>query len=169
MSVEPVVRLAGSGYVVATWDRVFINIWRGAATPRAVSGMADQARLWVQELNGQRCGHLAIIESSSPAPDDRARVLLSAFFREVTANMGQPLFVAEGSGFRIAWVRGVILALSALAPQLLPFKFASSMEEASEVLEPVLTPGAGGAAGLLQAVELCRAQLRSTSARVPRP
>lgn len=159
MSVQPVVRFAGASHVVATWDRVFINIWRGEATPPAVTEMANVARSWMQELGGQRCGSLSIIESGAAPPDERARVLLSAFFREVSATMGQPLFVAEGSGFRIAWVRGVVLAVSALAPSLLPFKFAGTVLEAGTLLEPVLTPAAGGAAGLVQAVERCRARL----------
>lgn len=158
MTVQPVVRVAVGSHVVATWDRVFINIWRGEATTAAVTEMADAARLWVRELDGHPCGSLSVIESGSPPPDDRARALLSAFFREVSSSMGQPLFVAEGSGFRVAWVRGVVLAVSALAPSLLPFKFASTVLEAGRLLEPVLTPAAGGAAGLVQAVERCRAR-----------
>lgn len=157
MTVPVSLRVVTAGHVVATWDRVFINIWRGETTPSAVAQMADAARGWLREMVGKPCRILAVIERGAPPPDERARALLSAFFRESSASMGQPLFVAEGSGFRIAWVRGVVLAVSALAPSLLPFQFASTLPEAGAQLEPLLTPEAGGAAGLVEAVEQCRA------------
>jgi hypothetical protein len=159
MTVQPVVRVSNASHLVATWDRVFINVWRGEVTPAAVTETADAARAWRQGVGGQPWRILMIIERGAPPPDERARALLGAFFREVSANKGQPLIVAEGSAFRVAWVRGVVLAVSALVPSLPPFDFASSLLEAGKMLESVLTPAAGGAAGLVQAVEHCRANV----------
>lgn len=159
MSPPPQVRTADANHVVATWDCVFIHIWRGEATSHAVGAMAITARAWLSELGGKACGSLSVIESTSPPPNDRVRPLLTAFYREFSPSMAHQLFVAEGSGFRVALVRGVGLAVSALAPSLLPFKFASSVPEAALVLASILTPGSGGAPALVEAVASARARL----------
>ncbi len=159
MSSQPVVRAHDANHVVATWERVLIQIWRGEATSHAVEGMAVLTRAWVQELGQQPCGCLSVIESSSPAPNERVRPLLTAYYREFAPRMAHQLFVAEGSGFRAALVRGVGLGVSALAPSLLPFKFASSVAEAALILAPTLSPASGGAAGLEGAVARARASL----------
>jgi hypothetical protein len=73
--------------------------------------------------------------------------------------MRHQIFVAEGSGFRSALVRGVGLTVSTFAPSLLPFKFASSVDEAAVIIASQLSPKAGGAEGLKTAVAGLRVQL----------
>jgi hypothetical protein len=84
---------------------------------------------------------------------------LSAFFKELAPQMRHQLFVGEGSGFRAALVRGVGLAVSTIAPSLLPFKFAGSLDEAAVIIAPQLSPKAGGAEGLKAAVAFLRHKL----------
>jgi hypothetical protein len=86
-------------------------------------------------------------------------------YRELAPGMRHQLFVAEGSGFRAAIVRGVGLAVSALAPSLLPFKFASSAEDAANTIAPCLSIYAGGAGGILEALAVLRARLDEQAAR----
>lgn len=155
------VRSLDKNHVVATWDRVFIQIWRGEATPRSVESMADAGRAWARELVGNPGSSLSVVESSSPPPNDRVRPLISSFYRDLAPYVRHQLFVAEGSGFRVALVRGVGLAVSALAPSFLPFKFVSTVPEAAELLSPVLSPSAGGPSALVAAVAEIRAKLEA--------
>jgi hypothetical protein len=74
--------------------------------------------------------------------------------------MKEQIVVAEGSGFRSALVRSIGVALSAISPKSLPFKFASGMDEASLLIRPHLSRSAGGAEGLKRALADLRTQLR---------
>jgi hypothetical protein len=165
LSVLPIVRSIDDGHVVATWDRVFIQIWRGEATPRAVDAMANAGRVWLRELAGNPGSSLSIVESTSPPPNERARPLLSAFYRELSPHVRHQLFVAEGSGFRVALVRGVGLAVSTLAPSFLPFRFVSTVPEAAGLLTTVLSQAAGGATAVVEAVADVRAKLEQSHSR----
>lgn len=155
----PLIRTLDRNHVVATWDRVLLQLWRGEVTPQAVQALLEVGRSLILEHRGQRCCSLSVVESVSPPPNERVRPLLSACYRELAPGMRLQLFVAEGSGFRSAIVRGVGLAVSAFAPSLLPFKFASDIREAAVAISPQLSPSAGGYEALIEAVAKVRAQL----------
>lgn len=157
--VAPEIRSIDQNHAVATWDCVLLQVWRGEATPRAMQGLAEAGRALVAAQPGRACCSLSIIEASSPPPSEQVRPLISAIYRELAPGMRHQLFVAEGSGFRSAIVRGVGLAVSALAPSLLPFKFASSIEDAADTIASSLSAGSGGVPALLEAVKLVRARL----------
>jgi len=161
---EPRLCTLDRNHAVATWDRVLLQVWRGEVTPQAVQQLLDVGRELISEHRGQRCCSLSVVESASPPPNDRVRPLLSACFRELAPGMQLQLFVAEGSGFRAAIVRGVGLALSTFAPSLLPFKFASSIREAAVAIGPQLSAQAGGPQALEDAVGHLRAQLDAHTA-----
>lgn len=161
----PDIRSLDQNHVIAIWDRVLLQVWRGEATPRAVQALGDAGRALLAAHPGARCCSLSIIEASSPPPSEQVRPLLSKVFRELAPGMQHQLFVAEGSGFRSAIVRGVGLAVSAIAPSLLPFKFASNVEDAAGTIAPCLTPLAGGVAGALSAVALLRSRLDEQAGR----
>lgn len=157
--VAPQVRDIDRNHVIATWDCVLLQLWRGEATTGAMQRLGEAGRALVAAHPGRDCCSLSIIEASSPPPSEEVRPLLAAVYRELGPSMRHQLFVAEGSGFRAAIVRGVGLAVSALAPSLLPFKFASSIEDAAETLRPTLSARSGGARALLEAVSLLRDRL----------
>jgi len=159
VSTEPIVRCLDRNHCVATWNRVLIQIWRGEATVEAAQRLVEVGHAFVAENTGHVCNALSIVESTSPPPGDKVRPLLTALFRELSPCTRHQMFVAEGSGFRSALVRGVGLAVSAIAPKLLPFKFASNVEEAALTIGPSLPPIAGGAAALKLAVDAVRAKL----------
>lgn len=158
-TVLPVIHAIDERHVVATWDRVFLLLWRGEATAQAVENMARIAAPWVRQQGTGTATTLSIIESSSPPPTDRVRPLLMAFYRDLAPSMRRPLIVAEGSGFRGALVRGVGTAVSALAPSLLPFQFPASVNDAVATIAPSLSPRSGGAPALVEVVAFLRQQL----------
>jgi len=159
MTATPVVRHLDPNVALAVFDRVLLQLWRGEATPQAVQRLHEMGKELVARHEGVVCSSLSVVESTSPPPNDRVRPLLTACYRELAPHLVHQLFVAEGSGFRVALVRGVGLAVSALAPSFLPFKFASSVAEAASTIAPTLSAQAGGAPALSRAVELLRERL----------
>jgi hypothetical protein len=99
---------------------------------------------------------IALIESTSPAPDEDARSALSNFYREFSPKMAQTIVVAEGGGLRGALVRGVGAALSRLAPRRLPFKFVGDVDAACRLVEPHLSKSTGGASELIYRIASLR-------------
>lgn len=155
----PVVRSIDSSHSFATWDRVLIQMWTGVPTIE----MAQKLLTLVQNFIGENpkvplCS-LSIVGSRSPPPSDKVRAILSSCYRALGTQTNQQIFVAEGSGFRAALVRGVGLTVSTLAPSLLPMKFAVSVDEAARLIAPQLSPASGGADGLKAAVDVVRGQL----------
>ncbi len=158
MSISPLIRHATPNYCIATWDRVLLQLWRREVTPDAIENLASIGRTFVATSPGSTCS-LAVIESTSPPPSDKLRSALSAFYREMAPHMREQIIVAEGSGFRAALVRSVGLALSAIAPSSLPFKFVGGIDEAAALIRPHLSSGAGGVNGLNLALKDLRAKL----------
>ena len=146
---------------------MLIQVWRGEVTPESVQGLLEAGRGLIRRHPHELCSSLSVIERSSPAPNDRIRPLLSACYRELSVRMPLQLFVAEGSGFRAALIRGVGVAVSTFAPSLLPFKFASSVSEAATTIAPQLSRQAGGKEALVAAVAELRAQLDQHCASDP--
>jgi hypothetical protein len=159
VSPAPNVRNIDVNHCIATWDRVLIQVWRGEATTEAAQVLMKAGRLFLAEHPGVQCNSLSIVESRSPPPNDKIRQALSACYRDFAPRMKHQIFVAEGSGFRSALVRGVGLTVSTFAPSLLPFKFAASVDEAAMVIAPSLSTTAGGAEGLKGAVRSLRDKL----------
>ena len=159
MKVPPKILISDSAYCIATWDRVLLQIWRQEVTAEAVENLRRIGKAFVYESR-EPVSTLSIVESTSPAPSDKLRGALSAFYRELAPQMKEQIVVAEGSGFRAALVRSVGLALSAVAPKSLPFKFVGGVEEAAILIRPHLSANAGGVAGLQEAIKSVRDQMR---------
>lgn len=155
-SVNKQIRALDDDHCIATWQGVLIQVWRGATTSAAVRELGQIARAFTAEEGKPICS-IAVIERSSPPPADTLRNQLADFYR--AANMNVAVVVAEGGGFRGAIVRGVGLTLSTLAPKSLPFKFATTVEEATALIAPHLPPGAGGANGLRRIIDEVRGEL----------
>jgi len=145
---ELIIKSAEPTHIFGTWDRVLLSLWRGAASSEAATNLLKVGREFVAKSPQRPLNFLSIIESRSPPPSDKVRKELSACFRELAPAMKHQIFVSEGSGFRGALVRGVGLTVSTLAPSLLPFKFASSLDEAAITIGRDLSPAAGGAEAL---------------------
>jgi hypothetical protein len=164
VSLSPTIRYVDRNCAFATFDRVLLQVWRGAVTPQGVQELLSVGQLLLREHGARVCSSLSIVENVSPPPNERVRPLLSACYRELAPGMRLQLFVAEGSGFRAAIVRGVGLAVSTFAPSLLPFTFASNIAEAAAAIGPTLSAAAGGASALPAAIERVRSQLDALAA-----
>jgi hypothetical protein len=148
-----------ASHVVVTWDCMLIQLWRGEVTSTAIQELLELARALVEAQGEHSPSILTIIESRSPAPEQKVRAQLSACFNELAKGMRHQIFLSEGSGFRAALIRGVGLTVSALAPSLLPFKFAASLDEVGVTMAPHLSPSSGGPEGLKKVVSDLHAML----------
>ena len=157
--IAPQICALEASHCFAIYDRVLLTIWRLEVTAEAVTDMRRIGKRLVADARGPVC-ILSVIEQTSPAPGEKLRAAISAFYRELASSTKQQIILPEGSGFRVAMVRSVGVALSAIARGSLPFKFVSSVEEAAALISPHLSPSAGGAAGLLSAIDNVRAQMR---------
>jgi hypothetical protein len=140
-----------------TWDRLAVAIWRLGATGTSVAEMNFIVRSLIAK-NDKPCAFLGIVEPTSPPPDDKARAELAKFSKDVVPQLAVAIMVGEGGGFRASLVRAVGVTLTTLMPHRVPFKFLSNVEDALIVIAPVLSPGAGGIAGLRRALADGRSQ-----------
>ena len=106
---------------------------------------------------------LFIIERGSPAPDDATRKSLASFSRDIVSRMSISVVVAEGGGFRSAMVRAVGVTLTTILPHSSKFRFVNDVTSASQLIEPHLKAGSGGAQGLLAAADELRAMIGAKS------
>ena len=132
-------------------------IWRREVTLEGVAELRKIGNNFTQSMK-LPCCCLTIVQSTSPPPSDKVRGPYAAFHREIAPSMKEQIVVAEGSGFRSALVRSIGVALSTISPKSLPFKFASGLEEAAVIIQPHLSPAAGGAEGLKRALSEVRAR-----------
>ncbi|NUP06101.1 MAG: hypothetical protein HOW73_08585 [Polyangiaceae bacterium] len=131
-----------------------ISVWRRAARMEHVAAMAEASRDMLTPPKGP-VTFVAVIEPTSPPPEGTVRDELAKWSRDVVPKMALAVFVAEGSGFRSALVRGVGTALSAVVPSKVPFKFVSNIGEALPLVTPFL-PKAETAEGLRDAIAYLR-------------
>lgn len=157
------VRHLDQGYGLATWDRVLIQLWRGPATLLAAEQWRKAGEEFLRESGGKPCSTLSIVESNSPPPAEKVRLVLSASFQALAARMRHQIVVAEGSVSRSALVRAVGLALSNLSSASLPLEVAVSLDEAALTLAPDLSASPRGAERLKTAVSELRMRISDFS------
>lgn len=144
---------------IAVWNNVVIDIWRGAATATEQRKVQDACE--AAAARGAAC-YLGIVERDSPPPDEAARAQLAKWSRDTVPKLAAAAIVAAGGGFRAAMVRGVGVALTALMPHRVPFKFFGTVDEGCYYIAQKLPREAGGVAALREAVETLRAAAPNT-------
>jgi hypothetical protein len=142
-------------YCLAIWHQTVVSIFRGPASTEHVASISKQCRALL-DSGSRSVTYLSVIERSSPAPSEPVRRELAHWSRDVVAKLSAAVIVAEGGGFKNAIVRGVGIALTVLAPHKVPFKFASTVAEASELIAGFIPDNAGGMAELTRAVNEVR-------------
>jgi hypothetical protein len=162
LAKEWIVRVVDKDHCVAVWDRVLVQIWHFATTVSAVAQLDTIARAYIAQVKAP-ISSIAIVERTSPPPGDEVRALLSKFYRDLAPQMSQQIVVADGGGFRGAIVRAVGLTLSTLSPGTLPFRFVGSVQEATALVAPHLSTGAGGEMALRRIVEGIREESRKAA------
>lgn len=151
-------------YCVATWDRVFIQVWRYTPTRRAVMEMQEMATAFVAAQPSGRISSVGIAEATSPSPNREARAEFARFFRAIAPHVDESIVVPLGGGMRGAVIRGVGVALSSMTPGGLRFRFVDNIARAAELAAPHLSPEASGARALEAALEEARVIANTASA-----
>jgi hypothetical protein len=162
------IQAVDAAHASAIWARTVIVVWRGTPSLDRVQALNRFGRRFVGEGPGAATC-LYIVEPSSPPPGDVARRELAVFSREIASKMALAVIVAEGGGFRASLVRGVGIALTALMPHRVPFKFVHDVEEALALLAPHLLPTSGGAAALEAAAAEVRASIGAHAVELSAP
>ncbi len=152
-------------HCIATWDRVLIQVWHYATTAEAVARLNGLAQGLIAEARAP-ISSIAVVERTSPPPEDTVRTSLAKFYRDLAPQMKEQVVVAEGGGFRGAIVRAVGVTLSTLAPRALPFKFVGSVSEATTLVAPHLSRSAGGEKALFAVIDGLRADSRAYIAKM---
>jgi hypothetical protein len=156
---SPVIRALDANHCVATWDNVLIQIWRSEVTIQAAAGLTELACDMLASRGSTPLGLAFVVEETSPPPTDQARVLMSAFFRNLSPNFTHRFVIAEGGSFRMALVRSVGVDLSNLGPQPIPFTYTNSIQQTAELIAPVLSPESGGAIGFVLTLTKLREEI----------
>jgi len=136
-----------SDHVVAIWHETVITVFHGAASLHQVLNITKVCEALLAEAQGA-VTYLGVIERASPAPSETVRRALATWSRDVVPKTALAVIVVEGGGFKSALVRGVSVALTALLPHRVPFKFTGSVEEGAVLVAAFLPHKAGGAAEL---------------------
>ena len=127
VELSPKVLDAQTDYTLGTYGDVFIVIWRQDTT---LSGVAELGRCFDRFAAGmpQGVGLLTVIEPAASLPSSSAREALAAFMRDNGNRIRTSAVVFEGSGFRAAAVRSVVVGLTMLANQPFPHRVFSTVE-----------------------------------------
>lgn len=143
-------------HCLATWDSVYIQVWRYTALRQAVIEQRRIAEAFIATRPSRRISSIGIVESTSPPPGREAREEFARFFRQLAPYADESIVVPLGGGLRAAVIRGVGVALSAVAAEGLRFRFVETVARASQVVAPYLSADAGGAEALAAAIEQAR-------------
>jgi hypothetical protein len=136
MSIDPTqVQLLAieRDYCFASWNHVFILIWRHDTTLEGLKAL-DKAMREHETRCPEGSGLLTIIEQGAPMPSSEVRTAMARFLTELARFIKISAVAFEGAGFRAAAVRGVVTGLTMLARQPYPHKVFATMPEAAQWL-----------------------------------
>lgn len=126
-----VLDVSNADFAVATRGPVCLYHWRGACVPAALPYFEvslDRAA----EASGRKWSLLyGYVDDGGAFPDSEMRSGMARLFRQRAHHVRASALVFEGSGFRRAAVRNVMVAVSLLARQGFPHRIFSSVDEAA--------------------------------------
>ena len=105
----------GEGLALAEAGYVFIALWRESVT----RALFEKQRLGLSYLARRYPGEvsfLCVIEATSKPPEDEIRKASAEMIASLSGNLRCVALVIEGSGFRAAVTRGVLIGMSLLLP-----------------------------------------------------
>jgi hypothetical protein len=108
-----------STHAMASWDSVFVVIFRTDTTAEAIRTLRrESAKL--ARANPKGIFLLTIVQQGAPAPAQAERNALADYLRSAAGYIRGSAVIIEGQGFRSAMVRGVATGLTMLARQPFP-------------------------------------------------
>jgi hypothetical protein len=125
-------------YALATFRDLYIVIWRRNTT---MSGARAVRRgcLGFADTRPKGIALLTIVEEEAPMPASEPRESLAIFMRDAGDHIKASGVVFEGTGFRAAAVRSVVVGLTMLARQKYPHKVFAGLIEATAWMERELS------------------------------
>ena len=143
---------ADADHALGVWHNLAIVVWRCETKPEAVSAMR-QEYLSVASRYPGGIGMLTIIEDTATMPPIEARKAIADLFEELGPRVKVSAAVFEGSGFRAAFVRGVVTGLNMMTSQPFPHRVYGELTAAAEWLAQGLPQADGRRATVAQLID----------------
>jgi hypothetical protein len=121
-------------YALATFGDVFMVIWRHETSMAGAEALRREC-LAFAETRPKGIALLTIIEERAPMPPSDSRACIAGFLRDASEVIRASGVVFEGSGFRAAAVRSIVISLTMLAGQKYPHKVFANLVETAGFLE----------------------------------
>jgi hypothetical protein len=118
-----------SDYCLASWHRFYIDIWRAHTTVAGVTALREGFEAFAAK-HPAGVGLLTVVEAGAPVPPNEPRVALASFLAEAADDIKYSAVIYEGTGFRAATVRGIVIGLTTLARPPYPHKIFATVEQA---------------------------------------
>lgn len=125
--------------MLATWRSVAMPVMGKSKVP------PESAKLQVAALeqHGKKMGHgklgeITLIAEAAPLPEGPTRAVFDAAVPRISPYYGAVSAVFEGTGFRAALVRGVVVSFQLLSRTKFPQKTFGDVEECSQWMFPHL-------------------------------
>jgi hypothetical protein len=120
-------------YLLATWQHVFLALFRGETS---VDAVRDAQRVFDQHMTANPEGVLllTIVEQGAPMPEASARNEIGKLLRSGAGRTKKSAVVYEGDGFRAAAVRSVVTGLAVFSKPPYPHKIFGKVSEAAGFL-----------------------------------
>jgi hypothetical protein len=125
---------ATSDYALATFRDLYIVIWHRNTTMTGAQAVRRGCFAFA-ESRPKGVALLTIVEEEAPMPASEPRESLATFMRDASDHIKASAVVFEGTGFRAAAVRSVVVGLTMLARQKYPHKVFSGLIEATAWME----------------------------------
>jgi len=149
------------GHAIARHGNVVICIHRSEpSAPIVERAFAAANQLYMTQPSG--IGLLVVLEAGAGTPDEKAREVITRWKRDQKAGLRAAVLVFEGSGFRAALFRAVILTLTRLGRPKYKDQVCSNVPEGAAWLTAELMACRAPACppnDLIAVVEQVRAQL----------
>ena len=151
------------GHAIATQANVLIVLHRQQSTAQKVErAHAEATKLFRAHPEG--IGLLIVLEANARPPDDGALAAVTHWMRHDTTGVRARVRVHEGTGFRAAFFRSVMLTLHRLGRPKSPDHVSPTVQDGATRLESELATSSVGcptASELIRTVEELRVELNS--------
>jgi len=124
-------------HCLAAWRGLVVQCWNETRAAAVEDNTARARARRVADRGPIAC--FVILEPDAPPPDAPARKALERLADVLFDRCACCAYVYQGTGFRAAAVRGVMLALSMVKRSAVPTKICSSVTEALDFMAPLLT------------------------------
>src|SRR5688572_27233637 len=121
-------------FALASFRDCFMVIWRHETTLDGARALR-RGCFGFAETRPRGIALLTIVEEEAPMPPSDARAEIATFLRDGSDRIKASGVVFEGSGFRAAAVRSVVVGLTMLARQKYPHKVFGNLKEAAAFLD----------------------------------